>query len=94
MAEFTQKVIAKSLYEERAKILKNNQNSDTIDELLLRVIRAPHRKIYLSGEDYRRIRDALNEFRNDLLATGHYTDGVDETMIKLLKAPYRKCREK
>lgn len=50
--------------------------------------------VYLTGEEYREVIQALIGLKNSLIAQGRYTDGVDDVLCKMTRAKKRKMRIK
>ncbi len=55
-------------------------------------MRTPKYHLYLTGEEYSLVMQALVSLKNKLIREGKYTDAVDELIIKLSKAKRKKVR--
>ncbi len=55
-------------------------------------MRTPKYHLYLTGEEYSLVMQALVSLKNKLIREGRYTDAVDELIIKLSKAKRKKVR--
>ena len=49
-------------------------------------MKSPKYHLYLTGNEYTQIINALVELKNELISEGRYTDVVDELLIKFSKA--------
>ena len=43
------------------------------------------KRLPITTEEQRQLRNALNRLRNKYLAMGRYSDGIDSVMVKVLK---------
>jgi hypothetical protein len=50
--------------------------------------------LYLTDEEWRTARNALNELRNWRLSVGKGDGGTDEALLKIMKAKYRNAPER
>lgn len=94
MAEYYLKVdnIMKNMFvaalkdEIQAQREQGTEDSETEDMLAkVRAYDLTEKRLPITTEEQRQLRNALNRLRNKYLAMGRYSDGIDSIIIKVLK---------
>lgn len=93
MGVIERNMLLQSLYTIFVNEKKNGGDHTTVGNLILRIGNAPKNKVYLSEEDYKLARTALNTLRDSYLAADRCSDGIDTVMYKLMRAKQKRCAE-
>lgn len=94
MAEYYLKVdnIMKNMFvaalKDEIQAQREQGTADSETEEMLAKVRAydlKEKRLPITTEEQRQLRNALNRLRNKYLAMGRYSDGIDSVIIKVLK---------
>lgn len=91
MDETMQNMLVKALHIAFRREKAAGQDSRELGDLLLRIARAPERRLFLSDREHRVLLGAVSSLRNDYLEAGRCSDYLDKGMLKLIKLKYKRC---
>ena len=58
-------------------------------DLILRLADHKDKRIYLTGDEYKKAVQALNGLRDAYIREGRYTDGIDLILARVMRARYK-----
>ena len=70
---------------------ENGGDYKFIGNFMLRIGKSTDKKVFLTDEEYKLARDALNHLRNEFLAADRYTDAIDDVLYRLIKTKVKRC---
>ncbi|MEG2923462.1 MAG: hypothetical protein RR848_03220 [Oscillospiraceae bacterium] len=93
MGVIERNMLLQSMYTIFVNEKKNGGDYTTVGNLILRIGNATNHKVYLSEDDYKLARTALNILRDSYLAADRYSDGIDKVLYKLINAKIKLVKD-